>query len=154
SIEEGIVGMVLVEMKRYAEAKKYFLERLTTQPFGAPLPAAQADAHKNLGRLYRLQNRRPEAVDHLTKALELYRSMFRRRDELELLIELGQVALAGPAPREARPYLEQALHLAEETQWPEGIWSVRASIADLSKIDKDTEGAVEQLKLAVAAVET
>jgi CHAT domain-containing protein/tetratricopeptide (TPR) repeat protein len=150
-IEEGVVGMVWIEMKQYAEAEKYFFDRLAHPEWGK---GAEADSHKNLGRIYRLQNRRTEAIEHLTKAVELYRVMFRRRDELELLIELGQVALRGGKPSDARLHFDQALQILEQSQWPQGIWSVRAALADLAKVEKDTNGAVEQLKIAVNAVET
>ena len=150
NVEEGVVGMVLIEMKRYPEAEKYFFDRLSHPDWGK---GTQSDAHKNLGRIYRLQNRRSEAIAHLTKALEIYRAMFRRRDELELLLELGQVALRG-SPNEARPYFQQAVKLAEETQWPQGMWSARAGLADLAKAEKNTGMAIEELKSALNAVET
>src|SRR5262249_39702921 len=146
NIEEGLVGMVLMEMTKYAEAEKYFLDRLKITASGPRTPAAQADAHKNLGRIYRIENRRTEAIDHLKKALEIYRKLLRRQDELGLLIELGRLALGGGRTNDARPYLQEALKLAEEGQWPEGIWSVRAALADVAKVDNDKAGAIEQLK--------
>jgi CHAT domain-containing protein len=154
NIEEGLVGMVLMEMNRYPDAEKYFNERFAPTASGPRGPGAEADAHKNLGRLYRIENRRTEAIEQLTKALDIYRMMYRRKDELELLIELGQVALGGKTPDDGRPYLEQALKMAEEGQWPRGMWSVRSALADLAKADKDTGQAIEHLKAAVDAVET
>jgi CHAT domain-containing protein len=151
----GLVGIVLMEMKRYREAEKYFTDRLAKaaadSPDGNDL---DAESHKSLGRLYRILNRRKDAIEHLTKALAIYRAMFRHRDELEVLLELGRIALRGTVPADARPYFEQALQLAEQTRWPQGMWSARAALAELAKTERATDAAIDQLKLAVDAVET
>ena len=89
---EGLVGIVLADMKRYTEAENYFLERLKSIE-GKDSLAKEVDAHKNLGKIYRAQRKPAPALVHLNKALELYQKLGDRRGEIEVLLELGRVQL-------------------------------------------------------------
>lgn len=151
-VAEGIVGMVLAELKRYTEAEKYFQERLASTK-GKDWLAKEADAHKNLGKIDRIQRRRQVALEHLSKALELYRKLGNRRAEMEVLLELAQVSLDGRDFRAARQHLNNALELAEEAQDQQGIWSARYRLAQAARLSSHPSEAVDHLKLAIEAVE-
>jgi CHAT domain-containing protein len=148
----GVLGMVLIEKKDYAAAEKYFKNRIDSSSKG-PEPK-EADAHKNLGRIYRIQNRRSDAASHLTKAQELYHAMFSPSDELDVLIELGRLSAQSGRGSDARQYFDQGLTIARETHSPQGEWSARAALAELEAADGHTSAAIEQLSFAVGAVET
>lgn len=152
-ISEGVVGITLIAMKRYAEAEPYFEYRLT-EAVGENRKAQEADALKNLGKISRALGRRAEAVDRLNKALELYRTMGDRRQELEVLLELAWVALDRKDIAAARQNYRNALQMADEMQFPQGISSARHGLAQVETAAGDKPAATEHLRAAVQALES
>jgi tetratricopeptide (TPR) repeat protein len=86
----------------------------------------------------------------LTKALELYRSFDTKIGEAEVLNNLGRLTLSAGNTAEARPYLDQALALAEETgSTPEQARALEAIGMCQYESGERAQG-VESLRLALA----
>jgi len=149
---EGLLGIVLAEMKRYAAAEGYFLNRLKSIE-GKDVLAKQVDAHKNLGRIYRAQRKPALALEHLNRALELYRKLGDRRGEIEVLLELARVDVARHDPAMARGHFSTALQLSEDAQDQQGVWSAHYGLAQLASAESQPREAAEHLRSAVDAVE-
>ncbi len=149
---EGLVGIVLAEMKRYTEAENYFLDRLNSIQ-GKDALAKEVDAHKNLGKIYRAQRKPAPALVHLDKALELYQKLGDRRGEIEVLLELGRVQLESRDLAIAKERLNQALQRSEDAQDQQGIWSAHYGMAHVARAESQPMIAADHLKLAVEAVE-
>ena len=149
---EGLVGIVLADMKRYTEAENYFLERLKSIE-GKDALAKEVDAHKNLGKIYRAQRKPAPALAHLNKALELYQKLGDRRGEIDVLLELGRVQLESHDLAIAKARLNQALQRSEDAQDQQGIWTAHYELSHVARAESQPMKAADHLKLAVEAVE-
>lgn len=146
-------GLVLAEMKRYSEAVEYFKKRLTLARESS-YRLGEAGALKNLGKINRAQGRREEAIQDLLQALELFKLLGYPRRALEVLLELGQVALEKKNFYAATNYFQDALRLAEEVEQPKGIWSAHYGLGQIAKTAGKKNRAITYLKAAVEAVES
>jgi len=152
--ERNLLGIVLTEQKRYPEAERYFRNRLAALT-AANRTIEEANAFKGLGRVYRLQGgRNAEAIDQLRRALDRYHQRFQTRDEMEVYLEMGQIALNDRDPVQSEAHFNQALQIANETQSPQGKWSAQSGLASLAKATGNIPSAIAHLKSAVQAIET
>ncbi len=153
--ERGILGIVLTEAQKYQAAEAYFKERFArAAKIAGARESEEANALKGLGRVYRLGGRGAEAIDPLSKALEKYRALSQRRDEMEVRLELGHIALDSHRQFEAAEHFNLALALAEEAHSPQGKWSAHASLAGLARSEGKLSLAIEHLESAVTEVES
>ncbi|HEY2934298.1 MAG TPA: tetratricopeptide repeat protein, partial [Acidobacteriota bacterium] len=152
-ISEGVVGITLIAMKRYAEAEQYFDGRFA-EAVSKGRKAQEADSLKNLGKISRILGRPAEGIDRLNRALELFRALGDRRNEMEVLLELAQVALGRSDVPAARDHYRNALQMADEMQDPQGIWSARYGLAQAELAATNGHSAIEHLKAAVQTVES
>ena len=141
---EGLVGIVLTEMKRYTEAENYFLERLNSIQ-GKDALAKEVDAHKNLGKIYRAQRKPAHALEHLNKAFEIYRKLGDRRGEIEVLLELAGFDLKVTTLQWQEEHLNQALQRSEDAQDQQGIWSAHYGLAHVARAESQPTKAADHL---------
>jgi len=71
------VGICLVELGKYKEAKRYFDEALTIFP---DFP----DSYLGLGRIAKTEGKKEEALQHYKKALEIYQK-YKAYEDIELV---------------------------------------------------------------------
>lgn len=90
-------GILMLAAERTDEGEKALLEVLEIDP-------RQALAHQALAKLYRKQERIPEALPHAAEALKI------RGGDPSGFLELADELLAAGQPREARLLLEKAVY--------------------------------------------
>jgi tetratricopeptide (TPR) repeat protein len=151
-VDQGMLGIALMALKRYSEAEKYFQARLESLK-GATWPQKEVDALLNLGKICQAQKRYREAGSYLQRALELYRQMGNRRGELEVLLELARLAHRENDFRSSDQRSHEALALAIEFQDSQGIWSAQYRLARIALSRGQKQKAIEHLEAAVEAVE-
>jgi len=146
-------GLVLAEMKRYPEAEEYFSKRLTLARESS-YRLGEAEALKNLGKIFRAQGRRAEAIPSLLQALEIFQALGYPRRALEVYLELAQIAQEKNDVLAATNYFQKALRLAEELEQPKGIWSANYGLGQIARTAGDNARAITFFKTAVGAVES
>jgi CHAT domain-containing protein/tetratricopeptide (TPR) repeat protein len=146
-------GLVLAEMKRYPEAEEYFSKRLTLARERS-YRLGEAEALKNLGKIFRAQGRRAEAIPSLLQALEIFQVLGYPRRALETYLELAQIAQEKNDVLAATNYFQKALRLAEELEQPKGIWSANYGLGQIARTAGDNTRAIAFFKTAVGAVES
>jgi tetratricopeptide (TPR) repeat protein len=100
-----------------AAAKKALDLTEATARRGEPVERDYVQAHARLGAARRLNGQRTEAERHLNEALARCRAINLVEVEADALIEFAQLRLGTDALEEARSLVEQALEIAEPSEY-------------------------------------
>lgn len=122
---------VLIGLDRAVEAQPLLEEGLVMAE-EANYPVALVRVLSRYGLVLANIGKFPEAIEQLERALQLARNHNQLWDELDALIQLGEVHLANKSPIEARRCYQQALQKMQSPQQPEITAFILYGLAQVS----------------------
>ncbi len=151
-MDRGVLGEVLIALRRYDQAKAYYQTRLKENR-GRNRKGVVRDALKNLGWLNREAGEYERAIGCLSEGLALARTQGARIEEQGLLEELAAVELARGRREPASSLLEQSLEIATGSSDFEGIWTCHFYLGIIAEQKGERPKAISHYRAAVEAVE-
>ncbi len=151
-MDRGVLGEILIALRRYEEAKTYYQRRLKENR-DRNRKGVVRDALMNLGWLHREAGEYQQAIDSLSEGLALARTQGARTEEQRLLEELALLDLARGRRKTASSLLEQSLDIAAGSSDFRGIWTCHYYLGVIAEREGERPTAISHYRAAVEAVE-
>ena len=109
---------------------------------------AAAEGERLLGRGYWLQGLSEQAMEHTRRAEKLIRDLPPSRTTVDVLGSVASIAMLSGSSRDALPYAERALALAEQLDFPDGRASAFHMLG-IVRLNLGDDGGLEDVERSV-----